>query len=302
MAASKYVRLARRPVLVLVTVMSVAAGVLAIRGTGTVVLFATDASITVPDTAIPDVAPLACKGVAIIGQSNANGEGRVSELTGPDLVYADAYPDVQESVRLTNASFGLSPPSWTEYSLSSVQPRLFQGVVKFGVDVSMARELFTTRPEYRWVIVKAGIGGTTLADTWDPSNASPNIFENVHDWVDTQMTAADCTLSAYIWIQGENDAMQVSRAAAYGANLSAYLTAVRARYTGIPFIYGQLHVDGSPTYRATVRAGQQALSGTGLTLVDQDTGALRADGLHYTTASVLALGTSYATAVSGAIP
>jgi hypothetical protein len=300
MAASKYVRLAARPALVLVTIVAVGAGILATRPTGTVVLFATDASITIPDTTPPDTSVLDCKGVAIIGQSNANGEGRVSELSGADVTYADAYTDVQESVRL--ASGTANPPSWTEYSLSDTQPRLFSGVLKFGVDVSMARYLFTNRPEYRWVIVKAGIGGTTLADTWDPSNASPSIFENVHDWIDTQMTAADCTLSAYVWIQGENDAMQVSRAAAYGTNLTAYVTALRVRYPAIPFIYGRLHISASPTYTATVRAGQEALSASSITIIDQDTGALRADGLHYTTPSVLALGTTYGTAVSGAIP
>lgn len=257
---------------------------------------AIDAAFVAPDAAVD--APAVCHSIAIEGQSNATGAGRTSELTGADVAYATPYGSVLEAVRLANG--GTNPPVWTEYALSPTQPRVFQSIDKFGIELTLARDLVAARPGVTWRIIKADIGGTTLYDHWNPANPSPSIFTNVHDYLAAQ--SADCPIAAYIWIQGESDANQISRATAYGSRLTAYVNAVRARFPAVPFIYGQLNSATSAPYTATVRAGQAALSLPDVHMIDQDSYPLRADLFHYTTPAVLSLGHVYATAVLAAVP
>lgn len=251
------------------------------------------------DAAI-DAAPLPCHLLILTGQSNMRGDGRVNELSSTDAYLSDPYTPVDEVVRLANGT--TNPPAWTEFPLSPTQPRLWASLYRFGIELTMARDLVAARPGVRWVIAKAAIGGTTLYDQWDPSNPSPSIFENVHDWIAQQAIATNCTPAAYLWIQGESDANQVSRAAAYGTNLTEYVNAVRARFGVIPFIYGRLNIATAATYVSSVRSGQEALSLPDVHLIDQDPYGLRSDGVHYTTPSMIALGHDYATAVLSAVP
>lgn len=253
---------------------------------GTTALCGTDAAID------SSVSP-PCRLVAITGQSNARGAGETSELADPSL--ADPYEPVLEIVRLSSSS---DPLNWTEYPLSPTQPRVWQGVDTFAVELTLARDLAVARPDVEWRIAKAAIGATSLAQTWNPNHSLPSVFDDVHTW----LAGLDCELAAYIWIQGEKDAAQVSFANAYDTNLANYVTALRVRFPGVPFIYGRLHVNSGATYTATVRAGQEALSASDVYLIDQDAATLRSDLTHYTTDSVLTLGHDYAAAVLSAVP
>ncbi len=82
------------------------------------------------------------------------------------------------------------------------------------------------------------------------------------------------------------------------------MTAVRARFPTVPFIYGRLHIStAGVAYVSTVRAGQEALSLPDVHMVDQDPFPLRgSDSLHFSTTSLLDLGHAYSTAVLSAVP
>lgn len=260
---------------------------------------AIDASPDVPtlDAAPPDAAR-SCYAILIAGDSNAKGEGRVPELTGADVALAAEFPDVEYRVRLANGT--ANPPAWTEYPIGGVRPVLWSGIDRFGIEVTMARDLVAARPDVRWVIIKAAIGGTTLYDTWRANTSTPWVFANVHDWFDAQLAETGCTAVAYVLILGGSDALQISRANAYGGRLTTYEAAIKTRYPGIAFVDGRLHDSTAYPYAVPVQAGQDALVG-GIE-VNQSAATLRSDGFHFTTPSEIMLGHLYATPVLSVTP
>lgn len=233
------------------------------------------------------------RAIVLVGQSNAGIQGIQSELSGADLTLVSSpYIPVLAAERLAQgASY---PPTWTEYAYSQLQLRQFLTAEnRYGVENTMMRDIVAARPSTRWLFIRASVGGTTLNDQWLPGLGT--FFTDAHNYIDAQLAAKGATIAAYVWIQGENDAMQVSRAANYAANLATYIAAIRTRYGSVPFVYGRLNVAASPTYTSVVRAAQDAQDGVnGAHMVDQDTKTLRGDGLHYTSTSVLGLGPIYA--------
>lgn len=308
MADSKYIRFAVRPVLVLVTIAAVAGGFLATRDNGSVVFFANDSGVidspivdSPLDTPPPDTGP-ACHLIALVGQSNARGDGRVSELTGGDVALADEFADVESIIR--EGSGTAYPPTWSvDIPLGPTEPHTFVGINRFGVEVVIARDLFAARPDETWIIVKATLDSTSMWNQWRPSiPTDPNHFEIVHDWIVEKATETSCTPAAYIWIQGESDAGVLARANAYGGYLSEFVSAMRLKLGSIPFIYGRLHTGYLGAYTSIVRAGQAALGLSNVHMIDQDSYTLRSDVTHYTTASVIAMGAAYADKVLEVVP
>lgn len=264
----------------------------------------TDATIDSPAEidAPPIDAPSACYAVLLTGDSNARGDARVPDLTGADVALATEYSAVEFRVHLANGT--ANPPAWTEYPVGGVRPVSWVGIDRFGIEVTMARDLVATRPDVRWVIIKAAIGGTTLYDTWNPNTSAPWVFVNVHDGLDAQLAETGCTPVAYVWEHGGQDALQVSRANAYNTRLPLYVDAVRLRYPGIPFIYGRLHNSSAYPYAGPVRTAQENLPSVraGVHMIDQDAGTLRSDGYHYNTPSVITLGHAFAAQVLSVAP
>lgn len=239
----------------------------------------------------PPVKP--CYAIFIAGDSVAKGEGRVPELTGSDTSLATEFPDVEYHVHI--ASGTANPPNWTEYDFGGVRPVLWNGIARFGIEVTMARDLVAARPDVRWVIIKAAIGGTTLYDTWRADPPSPWVFNSVHNGFDSTLAATGgCMPIAYNLLLGGSDALQISRANGYGGRLATYEAVVKARYPGIAFIDARLHDSTAYPHAGPVQAGQDATVGD--IKVNQSSGVLRSDGFHYTTPSEISRGHIFAAA------
>ena len=249
-----------------------------------------------------DAAP-GCRAIMIAGPSNARGTGSQYELT-PGLAYlATPFPDVQEAVHLAKGqAYPVNPP-WIDYALSDTQPRTtWNTTPRFGIELTLARDIAAARPSETWIIIKGTVDDTYLATNWAPSGP---LFDNIHDWFDTQLALSGCAPAVYVDIRGESDSNNATYAAAFGTNYANYAAAVRARMGALPFVYGRLHIGTAYAHVATVRAGQEGLlvAGADNHMVDQDPFPLRTNDLiHFTTTALTDLGHAYATTVLAVAP
>lgn len=248
--------------------------------------------------------------IVICGQSNAEGDGVVTNMTSAQAVYANAYPNVRYKAKEDGNT---DPPVWTEYLAGDLVPVTYAGQPKFGIELTMGRDLDSALPKGVSIVKFAG-SGTSLVNMWNPSGTYPandgtgkNLFTQCCDYIAQACLDLDAHLAAIIWIQGEADAGQSSSASAYGTNLQALVTAFRARFKAVPFIVGRLNSDyvnsGTGTYTSTVQAGQDALPGAlpNCYVLNTDSYPPGTDHTHYAETSLLALGHAYAGLVANAL-
>lgn len=249
-------------------------------------------------------APAQAKGIAIIGQSNAVGQGRPVDLVlDTNSFYGDAFPAVRYMCHTGNDA---NPPLQVEYAEGDLGPRLAtNGISSYGIELSMGRTLYTTQSG-SWAFTKFAHGSTSLVGEWGPGSAYPtlapsgkNLFTQMLDRVEQSMVDMSAVLTAIIWIQGENDALGLSSANAYAANLTNFVTAVHVRFPGTPFFYGRLNAAANYAYVTELRASQAADSGLPTYhMVDQDSVGLGGDSVHYASAALLTLGDIYAVEIA----
>ena len=248
--------------------------------------------------------------ISIDGQSNALGDGVVTNLTSGQAVYANAYPNVGY---LAKEDGNVDPPSWTLYGPGSLGPVTYSGQAKFGIELTMFRDLDSSGAGVFSGVKVAG-SGTNLVDQWNPTGTYPsldgtgrNLFEQSGDEIDAAAADFGSHLAAIIYIQGEADAGQSSSATPYGTNLEALIDAYRTRYGNVPFIVGRLNSDyvnsGTGTYTSTVQAGEDAAVAALPSMYELNTDAYPpgADHTHYAETSLLNLGHAYAGLVANAL-
>lgn len=240
--------------------------------------------------------------IIICGQSNARGAGLVTDVIDP--VQAGlllAYPNVPFVYKCDGNT---DPPVYNTYANAPLGPRVFVGVNRFGIELTMMRVLDQYFPN-KWACGKCAYDSTSLNSDWAPgrgaySDLSPAPFTTLLNFIAQTLIDTSSELGAVIWIQGENDAGALGTANAYGTNLLAFIDALRAVQPGVPFIYGRLNwaytVGG---FTANLRASQEAIRGSrsNLVLVNTDDFPLQGDNTHYPAQSVIALGYRYAAAV-----
>jgi hypothetical protein len=181
------------------------------------------------------------KHLAVIsGQSNAKGRGTISETmyTGGAATVSNAY-------------------IWNNSLLT--WPALQAGVnndgydsAKLGVEMSLAKN-FTTGKALPLYIVKHAVDGTAITQ-WTPPNAN---FNNLRDAVQRAIWSIEdsgsvCKPIAFIWYQGEADALNSTEAANYATRLQQWISDVSTIYgiAQIPFYIVQ--IQQSPVQVGTV--------------------------------------------------
>ena len=240
----------------------------------------------------------------VAGQSNMDGRGWISNLTGPLATWNSPQPDVRIHYRNpinndpTNPTYdtgwinlapGLSaPPGFSDPLPSS----------RFGPSLSFARTMADRAPERRVAVIKVPRGGTNLHTQWHPdesgnvmwrtfTNAIPEALQTLTNSFDT------ATLRGMIWHQGESDAGNAD----FQADLTRFLQATRDLVGDpeFPIVLGELERDPSNPTRtfqndifATVSASDPF---TGLA---SSSGLGTSDGTHFDAAAVIDLGIRYA--------
>lgn len=240
----------------------------------------------------------------IAGQSNC-GRARVSEMSGAEAsLYDISYSDVFMFNHYDN------PDQFQPMNVGS--NTYLANVIygdEFGPEASLFKSLKDYNPKNRYVF-KYARGGTTLADRWLP-NYSP-------DWVymseflaaavnDAVGRGIKLNLKAFIWMQGEDDAVTSANASAYGSNLASFFSAFNSKWSlicstnGFPSVSNCKKVIGRingasdtvEVYRSDVRAAQASYCSNpsnNAYLIDTDSYPLK-DTVHYSATGQISFGT-----------
>jgi iduronate 2-sulfatase len=239
------------------------------------------------------------------GQSNMDGRGKKSELTG-DLA---AWAKPQADVRIAYSNSDRRGPYATEgfvplapgYSVPpGTKERKLPGDT-FGPEVSFGRAIADALPGERIVLIKFSEGGTSLHNDWMPDR-DKSLYPQMLAFVRKSLKALEDAgetpqLAAMIWHQGESDASLPE--GEYQKLLTQFIARVRTDLASpeLPFVIGEVYDNGK---RDRVRAGQRATAAavpnvkfaSAQKLVTSDAGT------HFDTASQIELGRRLAAALT----
>lgn len=232
--------------------------------------------------------------VVLAGQSNALGFG----LSAADLPAgaADAEVLIWQDGRFEPLTPGINTGSPRQPST-------------WGPEVGFARAWRAAHPGRKLYLVKHARGSTSLAPTPGP-DWSPGSGERFAE-ATAKVEAAKAALAGQglkprvigiLWLQGEADAADPAMAAAYRANLTGLIKAMRQGWSapGAVVVVGKIPDWGG--LAGEVRAAQAAVDAADTLTVSVDAEGLpmQGDGLHIAAEGQLRLGEAMAVALGSA--
>lgn len=188
-------------------------------------------------------------------------------------------------------------PAWGVADQMDVIYRPTRGVLRFlgPVDNTMGPEVFLGRTLTdagdRVAIVKYAIGGTDM-DDWDPVTGQR--FAGLVTRMNSTLGALVAqgytpTVRGGFWMQGEEDALTLPLASAYGGNLTELLAAFRRNWgQDLPVGIGRINAPYRP-YRDLVRQAQEEAADARTWVWDTDDLPLM-DRVHYSEVGQMMLG------------
>lgn len=271
----------------------------------------------------------------LVGQSNMNGYGSVSELPpqlNTEIEGARIFlGQLKEDQRPVDGAGHWSP----------VIPGLGKGAEtgnealtpsdRFGPELTFAARLRDLRPSENVAIIKYAKGGSGLdvrragSGTWDPHDTRGegalkgiNQYDHALATIDRALKVRDIDgdgepdnliPAGIVWMQGETDATDKSAADDYAENLAEIAELFRAalRRDDLPFVIGRITDSKKDAPRAErmwpfadiVRQAQEKVSledGHALLVTNTDTYGY-SDAAHYDTKGYIDLGKQFAEAV-----
>jgi hypothetical protein len=194
----------------------------------------------------------------VAGQSNA-----VGWKTNGAWLPASAYDSQVRFFYRIGEGMDMLPSTPGGVTTLGLQPAAFRGNVPpttFGIEMGAGRTLAAAGRQ-RLAMVKVAYGGTHLYSQWSPTNAT-GLFQILQ--ANLSIASAQWAQQGWrtrvvglLWMQGEYDANDATRAAAYPNSLKALVTSVRgvAGDSCLPMVIGRI----TPvwTYAATVRSAQE---------------------------------------------
>lgn len=232
------------------------------------------------------------------GQSNM-GRSVTGEMTAEEQT---AYAGTHDSVMIHNGRYAA-----TFQTMVIGTNTILDGVGEFGAEASLYKSLNQFRNKKRYLI-KYGVGNTSMYLYWKPGGIGYTaLIDNVADAI-AEIAAAGKypRLSAFYWMQGENDATSPTWAAAYEDNLELFFDTFKNDYDSILALHGFVQrwpwvkvlgkINGidnpTMTERETVRAAQVAycaVASNNAILIDTDDLPLK-DNVHYSARGQILLG------------
>ena len=230
-------------------------------------------------------ATAATKVFLLAGQSNMAGEGTVADLAAE---YAS-----QPAVKF-----------WSNSQWVNLQGGFGDGTSGklFGPEIGFGYRLHQRFPTDDIYLVKYGLTSTNLAVQWKPDGTGPcyNTFKTTANAAIDNLTAAGKSpvVAGMIWMQGENDALDSTYAAAYAGNLTNFITTVRRDFStpNMEFVVGRiLPCYGTTTDSNLVRNAEMTVPGQvgKSSWINTDDLPLAFTG-HYGTQGQIELGTRFA--------
>ncbi|HEY1096562.1 MAG TPA: sialate O-acetylesterase [Alphaproteobacteria bacterium] len=226
------------------------------------------------------------KNLAVIaGQSNAKGRGVISESSyvGGAATISNAYIWNNSSFAWANLQAGVNNDAYD--------------TTKLGVEMSLAKN-FTTSKAQPLYIMKYAVDGTSVVQ-WLPATGS---FNTLRDMIQRAVWSIEDSGSpvrpvAFIWYQGESDAMNATDAGNYMARLQQFIDGVNTIYgvAQIPFFIVQIQQSPYQVGTVTVQDAGFVTSVTSpysayTSFVETGDIAVNLDTHHITAASFEALG------------
>lgn len=170
----------------------------------------------------------------------------------------------------------------------------------WGPEVGFARAWTAEHLGETLYLVKVAKGSTGIADDptqLDWSAESHELFAQATATIAAAKVAAWLPVSAVLWMQGEQDAIDPGKADAYAANLRDLFAHMRTDWAwyDTPIIVGRIGAEAHEAFAETVRAAQGEVVATDghAALVDTDGFELQADHLHLDGAGQIQLGEAF---------
>ena len=176
----------------------------------------------------------------------------------------------------------------------------------WAAELAFARDFRRSHPDDTLLIVKQASGSTGLARDEAAADWSPESRRELFDFMGRTIMKAREGYAAWtgkaapkvetvFWMQGEEDALDPAKAAAYQENLTAFLARVRSDWMDDPngkVVAGRIGTSIQLPHAADVRAGQLRADHADRNLATFDTAdfPMQPDGIHYAPAGYLDMG------------
>lgn len=213
---------------------------------------------------------------ALSGQSNARGNN-AGDMSGTALGY----------VHLVDREIGAfahgvdRSPTWWNNSPTESAPRV-------GPGAGMAIRSKASNPNGLFSLCKYAVGGSPIAD-WISTYAATHI---------AAMSATGWTYRGLVWVQGEEDAKDLTAATNYETSIGTLVGLYRATFPDLKVCIVKLAGDftplsGTADYIAEIRAAQEAYAASDAlcTIINADEyDGLQHDGVHRTAEQQFVIG------------
>lgn len=233
--------------------------------------------------------------IAVAGQSNALGYGSVGDTAA---VYT---PTASVQILVDTNADGVAD------TFQTMTPGTNTGTAAnpsaFGAEVAIAKNWLAdpaNAGQTLYIVKGDGVvkGSTGLAQDagqldWSPASTG-ELWSTASTAVATAKSLTGLPLDAVFWMQGEQDAVDATKAANYATNEADFFAAIRATWgdTGTIIVQGRIADDAGLAYMSDVRTAQVTVdTADGLSFtVDTDALAMRGDLLHYSSVGLDGLG------------
>ena len=239
------------------------------------------------------------------GQSNADGRGVTSDLTGELSGWNAPQHDVR--IYYVNPGSSTDPANpefntgWTALTAGWSVPPADRPVLpsgRFGLELSFARVMADSAPDRRVALIKVTKGGTNLRTDWNPGESGNFMWQTFTNFVpralQTLTNAQDTvTLKGMIWHQGEADGANPD----FKDDLKLLLNAIRT-FVGnpeFPIVQGELAgKTATPDYHYQNRAMAEVRDRDPFTGLASSDSLPASDGTHFDTSALITYGVRYA--------
>lgn len=193
-------------------------------------------------TAIGSVRSQEVDVILIGGQSNATGQGYISNL--PRSFEVDRSVMFYYSKYLNR---GKGSEQWLPLCQASETDD------KFGVELSLGTALQKYFPDRKIALIKHALSDSNLYSQWNPGNGETEAGEEFRKWLETVYQGLNKlkekgfipVIRAMVWQQGEGDAREIAgmeNSRKYGENLRNLILRIREdlHAPGMLFVYGEV--------------------------------------------------------------
>ncbi len=235
----------------------------------------------------------------LAGQSNMVGRARESGLEDDKIVpQTGAIIHVQGQVEADLAG------QWRPLTAGFGRRADF-----FGPELTFGLTQEALRPGPRVAIIKHAVGGSDLDNNWNASGGPlyQDLQTHIAQAMEELAPLGDAHLAGVVWVQGENDAVNLGASERYKDNLTAFVAQIRQDLDSpqLPFVVALVAPSESWPHHPLVRQAQRDVASADpnvVTVESEDLPVLSGDPLHYNARGLQTLGERTAEAMAPLLP